>query len=495
MTPATAAALVRWDGYEQSLAAAQTRSGVDESVTVAVERFGAREAVVARLHFDFLGGSMGRVHGGRIVAAIDDAVRRGIPFLAVIASGGARTQEGYDALVQMGATVAAVNRARDAGIPTIAWLRHPTMGGVHASYGAAADLIVADRGAAVGFAGPRVVTAFTGITVDGSSHTAESYHAAGLIDALADDEEAAYRILEDWISLAHPLDSPSGDVPADDLLARDVPARNDATAAVAQSDAAVTGWDAVTRARAVRPGVRDILREATDQYTELRGDRVGADDDCMVTALARVDGRRVVVIGTDRDADGAGGRRGAPAAAGFRKAQRAIRLAGRWRVPVVTLIDTAGADPSPASDRSGLAASISETLAALLDAPVPTLAIVTGEGGSGGAFALAAADRIVMQDDAVFEVIAPEGAASILLRDPARAPEIAERMGLGADDLRRRGHVDATIPGPTTHGAATALAALRAELRAHVDGTHPSSLGAAGRLRRFPTSTTEGDAS
>ncbi len=475
MTSAAAAA-IRWAGYEDALAAARARSGADESVTVAVERLGDRDVVVARLRFAFLGGSMGREHGERVVAGIDEAVRRRVPFLAVVASGGARTQEGYDALMQMGATVAAVGRARDAGVPVIAWLRHPTMGGVHASYGAAADLIVADRGAAVGFAGPRVVRALTGLTVDGSSHTAEAYHAAGLVDALADDEDHAVRLLTEWVAVVSPAPSP---VPLAPVAAPAIPG---------ESDIDLAGWDAVTHARAERPSAREIIRAVSDAHVELRGDRTGADDPCMVAAIARVGGRRVMIVGTDRSAPGAGGRRGAPAAAGFRKAQRAIRLAARWGVPIVTLIDTAGADPSPASDRAGLTHAIAETMAALLAVPVPTLAVVTGEGGSGGAFALAAVDRIAMQDDAVFEVIAPEGAASILLRDPARAAEIAEAMGLGAADLRRRGHVDAVLPGPTTHGAGSAVEALRAEIQRHL--TAPMGPG---RTRRFPASPSEGD--
>ena len=139
-------------------------------------------------------------------------------------------------------------------------------------------------------------------------------------------------------------------------------------------------------------------------------------------------------------------------------------LAVRWGVPVVSLVDTRGADPVPTSDSAGLAVAISELMSGLSAASVPTLAVVTGEGGSGGAMAFAAADRLVMQDDAVFEVIAPEGAASILYKDASRAQEVAELMQLGAASLRERGYSHRTLPGPTTHGVEAALAALRDEI-------------------------------
>lgn len=457
-----------WGGYDDALLTAADAAGVDESVTVSLEDFAGLHAVVARVHFRFLGGSMGRVHGRRVAKGIDEAIRRGVPFIVITASGGARTQEGHAALMQMGTTVAAMNRARKAGIPTIAWFRNPTMGGVHASYGAAADLVLSERGAAIGFAGPRVVTAFTGEDVDSSSHNAEAYFAAGLIDAIAPEAASARRLLEEWVAVVHPGRRASAPAPH-----------------VPESSVSVTGWQAVLQARSPRPSARDIISTIAPAHVELRGDRAGEDDACMVAAIARIDGRRVMILGTDRNAPGAGGRVGAPAAAGFRKAARAIRLAVRWGIPIVTLVDTRGADPSPSSDRRGLAAAISDTLSALLDADVPTMAIVTGEGGSGGAFALAAADRLVMQDDAVFEVIAPEGAAAILLRDPERAEEIAAHMGLGAAELRRAGYSNATLPGPTTHGEESATRALRSAVSSFLCDASWKRVTPADRAARF----------
>lgn len=459
-----------WPGYEDALARARAASGEDESVQWSIEDFSGAKAVVARLSFAFMGGSMGVVHGDRIVDAVDAAIEHRIPFVSVIRSGGARTHEGFDALIQMRRTLDAMTRAREAGIPLIAWFRNPTTGGVHASYGAAADLVVAERGATVGFAGPRVVEALAGAPLDGTSHTAEAYAAAGLVDALADDEADARRVVGEWIALVSPS-SEAG--PADRPV-------------VSESGVELTGWAAVERARDERrPTARAIVASISDAFSEMAGDRAGSDDRSVLTALARVAGERVMFIGTDRHAPGAFGRIGAPAAAGFRKARRAVAIAVRWGIPVVSLVDTRGADPVPQSDSNGLAVAISELMSSLSSAAVPTLSVVTGEGGSGGAMAFAATDRMVMQDDAVFEVIAPEGAASILYRDASRAREIAELMGLGAASLRARGFSHATLPGPTTHGIPAALAALRDEVLGFLlDARTPRATSPASSLRK-----------
>jgi acetyl-CoA carboxylase carboxyl transferase subunit beta len=228
-------------------------------------------------------------------------------------------------------------------------------------------------------------------------------------------------------------------------------------------------WDAVRRARRTdRPSARDYLADVFDTAEELRGDRMGEDDHAVLAAVARLGGRSVVVVGMDRRAvgDGPDRRPGQPRAAGYRKLRRALELAARHDLPVVSLIDTPGADPSPASERSGLAGMIAETFVATLAVPAPTVGVVIGEGGSGGALAIGATDRLLMQDDSVFEVIAPEGAASILHRDPTRAQEVAPLIGPTASVLRREGIIDRIVPGPTTFDPHTARTALRSELAA-----------------------------
>lgn len=442
---------LHFPGYAPKLAASRGE-GDEHSVEVGIVELDGLEVVAARGRFDVLGGSMGRAHGERIATALAVARERGLPFVAHTASGGARMQEGMLSLVQMSRAAEGMRALREAGLPSLALLGHPTTGGVFASYGSLCDVLLAEDGATIGFAGPRVVEAFTGRPVGDDSHTARTALAAGLVDEVV-DVGSARAALTGWIALVHPARR-GGALP--EVRRPDV------------SATALSAWEAVERARAAgRPSVRDLLPTVFDGHRELVGDRAGADDPAAVAAVARLGGRSLVVIGMDHRAGGTDGNRaGAPGAAGFRKLRRALTLAERWGMAVVALVDTGGADPSPRSEGAGLAAAIAETFVAVLSVRAPTLAIVTGEGGSGGALAIAATDRLVMQDDAVFEVIAPEGAAAILHRDPTRAHEVADALEPTAPALLARGIVDGVLPGPTTSDPSTAAAALRAEIAA-----------------------------
>ncbi len=439
-------------GYAERLRALDAADPhVDESVSVGLAELGGLEVVVALGHFRFLGGSMGHAHGERVAAAMAVAREQRLPFVAITATGGARMQEGMFALVQMSRAAEGIRRLREAGIPVLSWFTNPTTGGVHASYGALADVIIADAAAAVGFAGPRVVEAVTGQRVGPDSHTAEVAFAAGLVDEVLEPETALARLTR-WVGLVNPARR-DGPLPA--------------TEPVEEPVTRLEAWEAVSRARwPHRPSARDLLDTAFDEHLELHGDRAGGHDDAVVIAVARLGARTVVVAGMDRRCARPmpSEPRGQPGPAGYRKVRRAAELARRWEVPLVTLIDTPGADPSAVSDRGGLAVGIAEAFVATLSVTAPTVAVVTGEGGSGGALALGCTDQLLLQDDAVFEVIAPEGAASILHRDTSRAREVAALLRPTAGELRELGIVDRVLPGPTTADPATAAAALRAGL-------------------------------
>jgi acyl-CoA carboxylase subunit beta len=460
-------------GYADKLRETRARDdGPDESVAVGLATLGGVEVVAAIGDFSFLGGSMGRTHGERVAQALACARELALPFVAVIASGGARMQEGMISLVQMSRAAEGIRRLREAGIPVLARFTTPTTGGVHASYGALADVIVADAGATIGFAGPRVVEAFTGDPVGEDSHTAEAALRAGLVDEVADPDDAEARLAA-WARLVHPAHRHGP-----------LPAAGHVEEPVVEHDA----WQAVRAARRPdRPSARDLLAAVFDEHLELRGDRAGEDDPAVVTAVARLGERRLIVVGFDRRgrAEEEGRRPGQPTAAGYRKLRRAAELARRWDLGLVSFIDTPGADPSPASDRSGLAVAIAETFVATLSVEAPTVGIVTGEGGSGGDLALGCTDRLLLQDDAVFEVIAPEGAASILHRDPTRAEEVAPLLRPTASELRRLGIADRVLPGPTTFDPGTAATALRAELAATLAELDGDADRLARRRRRY----------
>jgi acyl-CoA carboxylase subunit beta len=367
--------------------------------------------------FDVFGGSMGAAAGERVVRAYDAAAERSLPVVVLTRTGGARMQEGMVSLVQLARTADAARRHRDAGLLSLAIHAHPSTGGVLVSYAAQADLRVAHRGATIGFAGPRVAEAITGAPLPEGSHSAEVAHDAGLLDGLLEPgEEAA------WIESALGLRD-------DPLPTRPLPAWSDPDAGGA--------WGEVLRARGDgRPTGVDRAARLCRSWIELRG-----ADPVVRAGLAKVGDRRVVVVATDRYAGS-----GRPAAAGYRLVRRAIGLAERLGLPVLTLVDTPGADPSSEAERAGIVPEIAETFGAMASLTVPTVSVCVGEGGSGGALAMAYADRLLIQEHAIFSVIGPEGAAAILERDPTQAPAVAERLGLTSRDLARLGIVDEVVP-------------------------------------------------
>ncbi|HET8930904.1 MAG TPA: carboxyl transferase domain-containing protein [Acidimicrobiales bacterium] len=402
----------------------------------------AEHAVVIEGDFTVLGGSMGVVHGEKVVRAIDRAIELGLPVLVEASSGGARMQEGMVSLIQMARTTAAMGRLRSAGLGSIAVLHHPSTGGVFASYASLCDVVAADAGATIGFAGPRVAEAVTGESVEGRSHTAETAFAAGLVDFVGSPDEvvrwakSALGLLETPL-VVRPRPEPAGKAGTDPSAGTDL--------------AGASAWAEVGAARAAgRPSGLDVAAALVDSWTDL-----AAPDPTVRSGLATVDGRRVVVIAQDRHTGN-----GRPTPAGYAQAERAIALAGRRGLPIVTMIDTPGAEPGSAAEQAGIAGAIARVFLALIEAPVPTLGFVVGEGGSGGALALGATDRLLIFEHAVFSVIGAEGAATILYRDASRASEVAELLRLTSADLLDLGIVDAVVPDDVEGAVAVATATL-----------------------------------
>lgn len=334
-------------------------------------------------------------------------------------------QEGMRALVQMPKVVTARLALARSRQPMIAILGDPTTGGVLASVGALADVTVAEEGATVGFAGPRVVEAFTGRAVSESSHTAQSAMMSGLVDMVIPADgvrDYVARVLR--VLARDPVPSPEPPDPPVSTEAGDA-------------------WESVETARSPgRTRAPHFLVAISDATVQLRGDRAGTQDPAVVTSIARVAGRPFMAIALDKQFT--------PGPGGFRKARRCIEIAGRLGIPIVTIVDTRGADPSEGSEREGIAWEIARLFEAMLTIQVPILSIVTGEGGSGGALAFAAADVLLAYESSVFSVIGPELAAEILWRDPSRAPDAARRLRLTAHDLLDLGIADALLAEPFT---------------------------------------------
>ena len=408
--------------------------------------------VLVECDFDVIGGSMGLVHGEKVVRAFDRAVARGLPVVVVTRSGGARMQEGMLSLIQLSRTAAAVNRHQTAGLLSIAVHQSPTTGGVFASYGSLTDLRIAEPDAMVGFAGPRVVEQTTGRRVEGASHSAETALAAHIVDAIVAPGDVV-----GWVRAALGLEARPLRVYQPPVPTRQLPLDPDVDPA----------WAAVLESRRLgRPTGIHVAAAATTSWTEL-GE---GTDVSLRTALVTIDGRRAVAIAMDRYAG-----TGAPTPEGYALACRGIALAGRLAVPVVTFVDTPGADVSPEAENHGVAREIARTHAAMAAVPVPTVSVCVGEGGSGGAQALSAADRLLIQRGAIFSVIGPEGAAAILERDAAKAPSVAPLLHLTSADLVAFGIADQQVD----DGFEATVAAVRQALREADVGDRAKRLDAA----------------
>jgi acetyl-CoA carboxylase carboxyl transferase beta subunit/acetyl-CoA carboxylase carboxyl transferase alpha subunit len=422
--------------YRQRLHEAQRRTGLIDAAVTGLCRIGGIPAVIAVLDFEFMGGSMGSVVGEKIALAFELALKHRVPMVTVSSSGGARMQEGILSLMQMAKTSAAARRLRQARIPFLSILADPTTGGLLASFASLGDIIIAEPKALIGFAGPRVIEQAMGVPLPPNSHSAEFLLQHGHVDMVVDRTKLrdTLIVLLDLLTSRYRLASPAH------------PERFEA-----KLNPSITAWERVQLARHPdRPTTMDYIRLMTSTFVELHGDRHFGDDPAIVAGIGELAGQPVAIIGHERGHgdEVAFRRNGRALPEGYRKAQRVMRLAATFGLPVITLIDTPGAYPGLEGEERGVAGAIAESLALMSELPTPIIAAVIGEGGSGGALALAVADRILMQENAIYAVISPEGAAAILYRDATRAEELAPAMKLTAHDCRLLGVIDVVVPEP-----------------------------------------------
>lgn len=408
-----------WPGYGDQRARARERTGVEESVVCGRARFGGTCAALIVFEFGFLGGSVGHEAGMRIVAAFERARAERLAVVSLVASGGSRVQEGICALRQLHDIARACLLTRQAGLAHITVLRDPTTGGMWASLAAGADVVLASPRAAVAFGGDRV-RRDQDSAADSTAFTAEGTFAAGQVDRLVEDADLP-AVLESLLVLLGPRrpDRPPRPAPVPKALSADEPPDS--------------GWEAVRRARAAhRPRARTYLDSYFTARFELSGDRVSGVDPGVLCGFGDRAGGTVAYAAQD-------GTTTTPA--GFRTASRVIRLADQLGLPVLTLVDTPGAANDARAERDGVGPALAELFAAVAGATVPITTLVIGEGGSGGALALAAPERTWITPDAYFAVIAPESGAAILKRGPEEVPDVAERLHLRPRDLVELGFV------------------------------------------------------
>lgn len=411
--------------YARDLAKARERSGADESVITGAGLIRGRRVALIVSEFSFLAGSIGHAAAQRIVAAIERATAEGLPLLAGPASGGTRMQEGTLAFLSMVKITGAVRAHRQAGLPYLVYLRHPTTGGVMASWGSLGHINVAEPGALLGFLGPRVYQALYGEAFPENVQVAENLFNKGLIDGVVEPGDLADLVGRALDILA----------PADPL-----PARPAAPDTVNVRPSSVDAWTSIELSRRPRrPDLRQLLKFGATDALPLNGTGQGEKDPGLLLALARFGTQSCIVLGHARplrkDAAGMG-------PGSLREARRGMKLAEELRLPLLTVIDTAGAALSQEAEEGGLAGEIARSLHELIGLGSPSVSVLLGQGAGGGALALLPADRTIAAQHSWLSPLPPEGASAIVHRTTEFAPAMAQAQGVNVAALYANGLVD-----------------------------------------------------
>ena len=420
--------------YRKFLAQDQDRTGLTEAVVTGKCRIGDIEAMLIVLDFGFMGGTMGSVVGEKISMAFENAARKALPAVAVVSGGGTRIQEGVLSLMQMAKTVTAANRLRNEEVPFIVVLANPSTGQAYASFANLADVILAEPGSLIGLSPLRTLREVSKMPLPLDAHTAEAHVGHGLLDNVVDRENLQPRVA----SLLEILTAHKRGASNHKSLLKAEP----------QICAEVEPWEAVSAARNTeRPQASAYFRSMLDPFIELRGDRLNSDDRSIVAGLGFMEGQPVAVIGQQRRPL-VEGERYHVFPDGLRKAQRVIDLASRFKLPLVTLIDTQGADPGLEAEEQGIGNAIATTLSSMLTVPTPMVSVVIGEGGSEGALALGLSDRILIQQYAVYSPMSVNHTLGAAHHDHMLDREAAEALMLTAHDCVELGIADQVVGEP-----------------------------------------------
>lgn len=433
---------LHYEGYQEKIAGLKEKTKLDEAVVTGKIRINGEEAVIGICDVRFLMGSMGYVVGEKLTRAIEKATELRLPLILFTASGGARMQEGIVSLMQMAKTSAALRRHSDAGLLYITILTDPTTGGVTASFAMLGDIILAEPGALVGFAGPRVIEQTIGQKLPKGFQSSEFLLEHGIIDGIVERMElkdTLYHLicLHKEAVPGHPEQSLDASEELYDKKSGDKKKRP------------ANAWEKVQAARsAERPTSLDYIEHLFDGFMELHGDRAFRDDGSIVGGIASFHGLPVTVIGQQKGKntkENISRNFGMPYPEGYRKAQRLMKQAEKFGRPIICFVDTPGAFCGMEAEERGQGEAIARSLLEMSGLKVPILSIVIGEGGSGGALALAVGNEVWMLENSTYSILSPEGFASILWKDSSRAEEAAGKMRLTADDLKDLGIIEQVI--------------------------------------------------
>ena len=429
-------------GYEEKVKSLKEKTGLSEAVVTGKASIEGNPAVIAVCDGRFLMASMGQVVGEKITRAVERATKEQLPVIIFACSGGARMQEGIVSLMQMAKTAAALKQHSDAGLLYVSVLADPTTGGVTASFAMLGDVILAEPKALIGFAGPRVIEQTIGEKLPKGFQRSEFLLEHGFIDRIVERKEMR-TVLANILQMHQNF---KGSVTQSPIQAVEKERQS-----VQEKDA----WERVTISRKNdRPVGQDYIRTLFSDFLEFHGDRCYGDDPAIIGGIARFAGIPVTVIAQAKGKstkENVAHHFGMPSPEGYRKALRLMKQAEKFKRPILLFVDTPGAFCGIEAEERGQGEAIARNLFEMSSMKVPVLSVVIGEGGSGGALALAVADEVWMLENAIYSVLSPEGFASILWKDSKRASEAAEVMKLTAADLKKLGVIEAVIAEPEVY--------------------------------------------
>ena len=433
---------LEFKGYEEKVKSLKEKTGLSEAVVTGKASIEGNPAVIAVCDGRFLMASMGQVVGEKITRAVERATKEQLPVIIFACSGGARMQEGIVSLMQMAKTAAALKQHSDAGLLYVSVLTDPTTGGVTASFAMLGDVILAEPKALIGFAGPRVIEQTIGEKLPKGFQRSEFLLEHGFIDRIVERKEMR-TVLGNILQMHHTAQNP--------VIQKPVQTVEKERQSVQEKDA----WERVTISRKNdRPVGQDYIRTLFSDFLEFHGDRCYGDDTAIIGGIARFAGIPVTVIAQAKGKstkENVAHHFGMPSPEGYRKALRLMKQAEKFKRPILLFVDTPGAFCGIEAEERGQGEAIARNLFEMSSMKVPILSVVIGEGGSGGALALAVADEVWMLENAIYSVLSPEGFASILWKDSKRASEAAAVMKLTAADLKKLGVIEAVIAEPEVY--------------------------------------------
>ena len=435
---------LEYKGYEEKLEKLQEKTGLSEAVITGKAKIDGRETAIGVCDGRFLMASMGEAVGEKIARAVERATEERLPVILFACSGGARMQEGIVSLMQMAKTSAALKHHSDAGLLYISILTDPTTGGVTASFAMLGDVILAEPKALIGFAGPRVIEQTIGQKLPEGFQRAEFLLEHGFLDAIV--ERPQMKAVLSKILALH--ENGKGTDFNRKECAQDLVADG-------RKEEKLTAWQRVELSRRKdRPVGSDYIDALFTDFVEFHGDRYFADDKAIIGGVARFHGMPVTVIA---QAKGRNTKEniernfGMPEPEGYRKALRLMKQAEKFARPVICLVDTPGAFCGLEAEERGQGEAIARNIYEMSGLKVPVVSIIIGEGGSGGALAMATADEVWMLENSIYSILSPEGFACILWKDSSKAKEAAEVMKLTAENLKAQGIVERVFAEPETY--------------------------------------------